>query len=199
MRIIAGKRKGLVLKSPKDGRTRPTTDRVKENLFNIIQTSVRGTRVLDLFSGTGALGLEAMSRGAREAVLVERDRATYALLCENLHKVGDIGALKALHTDAFSFLDSDPRPFDLVFLDPPYHKGLGLQALDRLVDKNLLLPDALVVLETSRDECVPDRESERWKDLQQIRDVQYGTVRVRIYRNARNHENEEGPQKAKGG
>ncbi len=180
MRIIAGKKKGLKLQAPKGLNTRPTTDRVKENLFNILQRDVRGRTVLDLFAGTGALGIEAMSRGAKKAVFVERDRHTYTRLCENLHKVSDLGDMPTYQRDAFSFLDECKEQFDMVFLDPPYQKGLGRKAIENLVGRNLLTEGALVVLETHRDEVLFSSDELVGLGLETQKETRYGSTAIRI-------------------
>jgi len=117
MRIIAGKRKGMQLKAPAGMLTRPTTDRVKENIFNLIQMNIRNRTVLDLFAGTGGMGIEAMSRGAKEAIFVEKDRHAYEVLCENLHKVDDLCPYDVFCLDSLLYLQKAQIQFDLIFLD----------------------------------------------------------------------------------
>ena len=180
MRIIAGKKKGLKLQAPKGLNTRPTTDRVKENIFNLLQRDVLGRTVLDLFAGTGALGIEAMSRGAKKAVFVERDRQTYARLCENLHKVEDLGDMPAYQRDSFAYLRGCEESFDLVFLDPPYQKNLAKKAVEMMLDRDLLREGALVVIESHREEQIFSETELTEMELAVRKDVRYGTTAIRI-------------------
>lgn len=148
MRIIAGEARGRTIEAPKGRDTRPTLDRVRENLFNILQRRVWEARVLDLFSGSGALSLEALSRGAAKAVLVDCDRAANACQRQNAARLGYADRARILLMDwrqAVSQLTADGQVFDLVFLDPPYamHELSGvMEAL-----KPLLAPEACVVVE----------------------------------------------------
>lgn len=180
MRIIAGKKKGMKLQAPKGLNTRPTTDRVKENLFNILQRDVRGRTVLDLFAGTGALGIEAMSRGAKKAVFIEKDHHTYARLCENLHKVADLGEMRTCRKDAFTFLIGCKEQFDMVFLDPPYQMGLSRKAVQILVDKDLLLTGALIILECHRDEEIFSSDELVELGLKATKLTCYGSTAIKI-------------------
>ena len=123
MRIIAGSARGRTIEAPKGRDTRPTLDRVRENLFNILQRKTWDARVLDLFSGSGALSLEALSRGAAEAVLVDHDRAAHACEKQNAEKLGFAKQTRILFMDwqqAVRQLQAAGEQFDLVFLDPPY-------------------------------------------------------------------------------
>lgn len=180
MRIIAGKKRGMKLQAPKGMNTRPTTDRVKENLFNILQDKVRERIVLDLFAGTGALGIEAMSRGATSAVFVEKDRQTFIRLCENLHKVKDLCCLESFQKDSFSFLSECDKQFDLVFLDPPYKKGLAKKATELLVQGELLLTGALLVLETHQEEALFSENELHSLGLGIRKVVRYGNTSITI-------------------
>lgn len=181
MRIIAGKRKKMLLKSPKGSETRPTTDRIKENMFNLIQAKVPGSHVLDLFSGTGALGIEAMSRGARDAVFVESDKQAYGILCENLHKVEDLGPMYAYRQDVFDFINKTKSTFDLVFLDPPYRGKEGIRAIEKLLEGQRLAQNAILILESHKDE--PGLETLFCADhgLTLEKDRKYGSTMLRLY------------------
>lgn len=134
MRVIAGSAKGRRLASVPGEGTRPITDRVKESLFNILGGLVEEARVLDLFAGTGAVGIEALSRGAREAVFVELSSRASAVLRENLRRTGLEGQAQIVRGDVFRFLKGQPdAPFDLIYVAPPQYRGLWartLQALD---------------------------------------------------------------------
>jgi len=153
MRIITGSARGTRLKTPKGRGTRPTADRVKESLFNILGTKTAGRRVLDLFAGTGALGLEALSRGAKRAVLV--DAATAGLLRENAEHTHLEAFAEILAMDVFAALSrlaAQQESFDLVFCDPPYHLGLWQRALAMLDGSGLLAREGILVIEHGADE-----------------------------------------------
>lgn len=151
MRIIGGEKKGLRLKSPPGRLARPTTDRVRENTFNLLQGRVAGARVLDLFAGTGALGLEALSRQACRVVLVERDPAVCRILRENVRRVRGEDRTEVFCMEALRYLRNAPAErFSLVFLDPPYRTDLAAAAARLLRARDLLTPDATVVWERPR-------------------------------------------------
>ena len=148
MRIIAGTARGRRIDAPEGLHTRPTLDRVRENLFNILQLKTRGSRVLDLFAGSGALSLEALSRGAEHAVLVDIDRGAHRIQRKNLETLGFEDRAETMLCDwrkAAAELENRGRYFDLIFLDPPYRiTDLRdvFEAVRRLTDK-----DGLVILE----------------------------------------------------
>jgi 16S rRNA (guanine966-N2)-methyltransferase len=119
LRIIGGKWRGRRIRFPAVEAIRPTPDRVRETLFNWLQHVIAGSRCLDLFAGSGALGLEALSRGARQVVFVDRERAVIGQLRQTLTVLGATGA-RLISLDAQRFLDGDAQPFDVVFLDPPF-------------------------------------------------------------------------------
>lgn len=152
MRIVGGKFRGRTLVTPTTNAIRPTTDRTRESLFNILAHSfpekLDGGRVLDLFAGTGALGLEALSRGARYATFVEESAEGRGLLRQNIEAFGLMGHTKILRRDACTLGPvGTMEPFDLVFADPPYNKQLGEQAFQSALQGGWLNPDALLVLE----------------------------------------------------
>ena len=179
MRIITGRARGARLKSPKGLLTRPTSDRVKESLFSILGGQVAGRRVLDLFAGTGSLGLEALSRGAASAVFV--DRATEAVLRENVEHTRLGEASRIFRCDVFfaiARLSAEKETFDLVFCDPPYHQGLWERTLTALDLSPMLSEGALVVVESGEDE----KEVPPLSRLSLLREERYGhTTRVRIF------------------
>lgn len=154
MRIVGGSMRGRALAAPKPGdlSVRPTSDRARESLFNILNHAwpekLRGTRIADLFAGTGALGLEALSRGAGAALFVETAAVSRGLIRTNIETFGLQGVARIFRRDA---TDLGPigtmEPFDLVFADPPYGKDLGERALISLQGGGWLKPDALIVLE----------------------------------------------------
>ncbi len=152
MRIVGGKFRGRTLTGPKSQAIRPTSDRLRESLFNILLHAhgdpVTGARVLDLFAGTGALGFEAMSRGASFALLVDDGAEARALIRENVEALGLGGSTRIFRRDATKLGDVHPNdPFSLVFLDPPYGRGLGGQALASARAGGWLTRDALIVVE----------------------------------------------------
>jgi 16S rRNA (guanine966-N2)-methyltransferase len=154
MRIVAGKFRGKQLTSPEDNSIRPTADRVRESVFNILASrlgpSFDGLRVLDLFAGTGALGLEALSRGASNVVFVDTGAEARGLIRDHIEAFGAGGVAKLLRRDATSLGPAGTMgPVDLVFLDPPYGKGLGEQALVSLTAGGWLKPETVLVLEES--------------------------------------------------
>ena len=138
MRIIAGKSRGVQLKSPRGNSTRPTADRVKESLFNILQSEIADKSILDLFAGTGALGLESLSRGAESATFV--DNRTADLIRENAVKTKFLEQTKIFNLDAFSAIDYFRRKkicFDLIFCDPPYAKNIFSRILQTIDQSNI--------------------------------------------------------------
>lgn len=151
MRVIAGTARRLPLKTAPGKDTRPTTDRIKETLFNMIQDRVYGARFLDLFAGSGGIGIEALSRGADRAVFVENDRRAAACIRENLAftKLADRGELLQMDVMAALGRLSGGRPFDLVFIDPPYHEGWEEQVLTRLREMGLVHKESLVIVEAA--------------------------------------------------
>lgn len=151
MRIIGGEARGRRLFAPEGLETRPTADRVRESLFNILSARVYGARVLDLFSGSGAMALEAVSRGAESAVLVDSSRKAASCIARNVDLVGAKEKTRLLTCDfraAIDRLDVGSAPFDLVFMDPPYRlHEVYAQAAEALLRRGLLAPEALLVLE----------------------------------------------------
>ncbi|GEO85102.1 MULTISPECIES: 16S rRNA (guanine(966)-N(2))-methyltransferase RsmD [Alphaproteobacteria] len=156
MRIVGGEFRGRSLAAPKSNDIRPTTDRTRESLFNILAHAHPGvldaTRVLDLFAGTGAVGIEALSRGAKSALFVENSVEGRSLLWENIDALGLHGRARMLRRDATQLgTASNIEPFDLVFADPPYGKGLGEKALFSAHSGGWLKPEAIVLLEERAD------------------------------------------------
>jgi 16S rRNA (guanine966-N2)-methyltransferase len=153
MRIVAGKFKGRAIAAPKHAGLRPTADRVRESLFNILEHGIAdfalsGTRVIDLFAGTGALGLEALSRGAAFCLFVEESPEARALIRDNIEALQLTGSTRIFRRNATDLgAAGTMAPFALAFLDPPYGKGLGERALTSLAAGGWLVPGALAVLE----------------------------------------------------
>lgn len=158
MRIVGGDFKGRRLATPSTQKIRPTTDRTRESLFNILSNKFdfEGARIIDLFAGTGALGLEAMSRGASFALFVEESVEGRGLLRTNITALGLQGKTKISRRDATKLGKLEGSlPFDLAFLDPPYSKGLGERAIKELIDGEWLKQNALIVLEEAKKD-LPD-------------------------------------------
>lgn len=147
MRIVAGRYRGRRLTPPSDDSVRPTTDRIKETVFNILQWDVEGARVLDLFAGSGALGIECLSRGAAEVVFADKSPASVALIRQNLK--GIEGSYRVLTADFTGVLRSGEDKFDLIFIDPPYKSGLGELAVDAAFDLGRVAEGGTVVYEHS--------------------------------------------------
>jgi 16S rRNA (guanine966-N2)-methyltransferase len=185
VRIVAGKLKGRAIVVPEGQGTRPTSDRARQAIFNVLEHAawaepLHGARVMDLFAGSGALGFEAMSRGALFALFVEIDDGARGSIRENADAYGLMGATRVHRrsaTDLGVRPGSDGEAFDMAFLDPPYGKGLGEQALQRLIEGNWLKPEALVIFERGSDE--PEIETPGYERLD-ARD--YGAARVLFLR-----------------
>ena len=157
MRIVGGRFRGRTLKGPSSQAVRPTSDRLRETIFNILahgyEDAVENARVIDLFAGTGALGLEAVSRGARFALFVDEGSEARALLRENVEALGLGGLTRIFRRDATKLGDAPTgEKFDLAFLDPPYGKGLAPRALRALIEGRWLTDGALCVIEEAADE-----------------------------------------------
>jgi len=159
MRVVAGKLKGRHLKAPRGRALRPTADRVKQALFNILPHDLSGFRVLDLFAGTGSLSIEALSRGAEEAVLVDSSRKAGAAIGENLRNLGLSRRSRVYGAPVFATLRSISRKgetFDLILLDPPYEKNLVGKTVKAIAEGGLLRESGVVVAEHSIREKVEE-------------------------------------------
>lgn len=185
MRIVSGAHRGRTLKTPPGDATRPTSDRARQAVFNILEHApwapeLHGARVVDLFAGSGALGFEALSRGAGFCLFVETDDAARGAIRENIDALGLFGQTRIHRRDATD-LGLRPsamgEPFDLAFLDPPYRKGLGEKALAGLAAGGWLKPGAVVMIERASDE--PDVVPAGYEALD-ARD--YGAARVQFLR-----------------
>jgi len=180
MRIVAGKYRGKQLSSPSDDSIRPTSDRVRESIFNILASRLGpvfdGKRVLDLFAGTGALGLEALSRGASHVTFVETGAEARGLVRDHIQAFGAAGITKLLRRDATALGDPGTfGQFDLVFLDPPYGQSLGEKALIELAANGWLAPEATIVWEESSDVVVTVPDGFNLEDTRE-----YGAAAVRF-------------------
>ena len=184
MRIIGGEKRGLKLAEVGEGdaraHLRPTTDRVRESIFNLLVNGthgnpIPGARVLDLFAGTGALGLEALSRGAARVAFVDDGAAARALLRQNIEKMRAMGVTDVWRRDATRMGPCRSAGYDLIFLDPPYGKGLGEQALASCLAEGWIAPGAMVVWEENAPPAVP-------APLEQIDQRSYGDTVVTLAR-----------------
>ena len=157
MRVITGSAGGRRLLELEGLETRPTTDRVKEGVFSALQFDIEGRRVLDLFAGTGQMGIECLSRGAASAVFVDRRKDAFALIKKNLALTGLQDRARVVHGDSLAFLAGAGESFDLVFLDPPYASGLLEQALERLAAPgfDILAPYGIIVAEHPAGKTLP--------------------------------------------
>lgn len=154
MRVITGSARGRKLKTLLGDSVRPTADKVKEAMFSIIQFELEGSRVIDLFSGSGQLGIEALSRGAKSAVFVDASRASVDMTEENLTVTGLQQYARVYCSDAPLFLERDGGEYDIAFLDPPYKAGIMMKTLEVLLPH--LSERGIAVCETAREEVLPD-------------------------------------------
>lgn len=152
MRVIAGTARSIPLKTPDGMDTRPTQDRIKETLFNILMSDIPGCRFLDIFSGSGAIGIEAASRGAAEVVLIEKQRKAAAVIRSNLKAAG-VEDLCTLYTDdcyrLIPTFNKRSEPFDIIFMDPPYDHDYELKVLELLKDNACADPYTTIIVEAS--------------------------------------------------
>lgn len=177
MRIIAGIARSVPLISAKGEETRPTTDKVKETLFNMLQGYTMGAIFLDLFAGSGQIGLEALSRGAKEAVFVERSEEAIKCIRENIKKTkfeSDSTILKMDVLSALRALETEKRVFDLIFLDPPYGKNLEKPVLDMLSTSKIVGGDCLIIIEADKN-----------IDFSYVEGLDYLIVKDKIYKSNR--------------
>ena len=174
MRVITGTARGRRLKTPEGMDIRPTTDNVKESLFNIIQFDIDGRRVLDLFAGTGQLGIECLSRGAREAVFLDKSPAAVKIVRENLKSCGFSATV--LQRDALEYLDGCGR-FDLIFVDPPYDAGLYEPVLRSINAIDILSDGGIIACEARRETELPEMTA----PYVRRKEYRYGKVKICIY------------------
>ncbi len=182
MRIVGGQFRGRNLIAPESQAIRPTTDRVRESLFNVLMhldgEPIEGARVLDLFAGTGALGIEALSRGARFCLFVDDGVESRGIVRANIEALGLNGCTKVFRRDATSLgLAAPHEPFNVVFADPPYRKGLGTKALESAADNGWLIAGALVILEEAADANILISDEFVLMDSRN-----YGDTIIRLYR-----------------
>ena len=187
MRVITGSARGRRLNELKGYDTRPTTDKVKEGIFSAIQFEVEGARVLDLFAGTGQLGIEALSRGAQRAVFVDRRTDAVKLIRENL-KVTDLtDRARVVSGDSIEYLKSIREKFDLILLDPPYAAGLLEPVIALIARFDILSPHGIILAEHPADKTLPALAP----PYRLHRTYRYGKIALTVYRRSGNEENEE--------
>ena len=175
MRVISGKYKGKKLEGFTIEGTRPTMDRVKESIFGTIQNYVRNSTVLDLFAGSGSLGIEALSNGASSCYFCDNGKEAIKILDKNLDNINNSHILKKDYKDALKELKNNNVKFDLVFLDPPYKLNIINDSIKKILEYDLLNKNGLIICEYEEElvEC----------DLELIKEKKYGTTYVKIYRN----------------
>ena len=178
MRVITGKARGVVLKTPEGLATRPTTDRVKEALFNIIQFEIPTARVLDLFGGTGQLGIEALSREAKSAVFVDEREEACRLIRENLKRTKLEQQARVVRSDYMAYLKTCKDKFDIILLDPPYAEVFLENSLKMITEIDILQSGGIIVAERPIGKELP------WEfpGYARSRDYKYGKTLITIYR-----------------
>lgn len=176
MRVISGSARGRKLKAPEGMTTRPTTDRIKESLFNIIAADLYECRFLDLFSGSGSMGIEAISRGAKKAVFVDNNRNSVSVINENIKATRFEERAEVMCCDvsnAIARLGSLGEKFDIIFMDPPYNKGFIESTLTYIVKANILADDGYIIAEQSQEDKIPEV-----KDLEVFRVKDYKITKM---------------------
>lgn len=178
MRVIAGTAKGRTLKTPEGMLTRPTAERVKEAVFSAVQFDLPGAKVLDLFAGTGQLGIEALSRGADRAVFVDARKEACALVRENLRATGFLDRAQVIQGDYLTYLKTCRERFTMVFLDPPYAEKFLETALNQLSEIDILNKDAIIVTERPLGKAL----SEDFPRFERLKDRKYGKTVIALFR-----------------
>lgn len=176
MRVITGSARGRRLVSPEGFDVRPTTDKVKESIFNIIQFQLADACVLDLFAGSGQLGIEALSRGASKAVFVDSARKSLDVVKKNIELCRFQAEAETHLCDSIAFLRGCRQKFDIVFLDPPYHKELCISALENL--ESCVNDETIIICETQSDEQLPERLGVFSVD----RVYSYSSIKLTVYK-----------------
>ena len=178
MRVIAGSARGIVLKTPDGMQTRPTVDRVKEAMFSIIHFDIPGARVLDLFGGTGQLGIEALSRGAASAAFLDHSEAACRLIRENLRRARFENAGKVTRGDYMEYLSRCREQYDIICLDPPYAEVFLENALKRITEIDILRSGGIIVTERPLGKELPWE----FEGYTRSRDYKYGNILLTLYR-----------------
>ena len=177
MRVITGSARGVTLKTPQGQATRPTTERVKEALFSAIQFDIPGARVLDLFAGTGQLGIEALSRGAQRAVFVDQQKAAADLVRENLRRTRLTDRAQVIQGEYGAYIAQCREKFDIIFLDPPYAETFLENALKRISEIDILSDNGIIVAESPVGKTLPGD----FPGLFQKKSYRYGITAITLY------------------
>ena len=178
MRIITGSAKGIRLKTLEGNNTRPTAERVKEAVFSMLQFDIEGRRVLDLFAGSGQMALEALSRGAANATLVDKAKEAIAIIKDNAQKTRFFDRCRIYQSDYLGFLKKgSDEAFDIVFLDPPYDSNAYAPALNGLMDGNFLKASSMIICESRDDSVFDESVAAKFSVVKQVR---YGTALVTL-------------------
>ena len=180
MRVITGTARGIQLKTPDGMQTRPTADRVKEALFSIINFDVPGAKILDLFGGTGQLGIEALSRGAESAVFVDAREDSCKLIRENLKRTNLEKNAKVIRADYMDYLKRCREQYNIIFLDPPYAEVFLENAIKQITEIDILQTDGIIVAERPLGKDLPWE----FEGYTRSKDYKYGKVLLTIYRKA---------------
>lgn len=178
MRVITGTARGRKLKEPVGMDTRPTTDRVKEGIFSSIQFEIEGRRVLDLFGGTGQMGIEALSRGAAHCTFVDLRKEAAGTIRENLDLTGFNDRAKVIQGDALAFLSRCREPFDLIFLDPPYGSGLLEKSMEQITAIDIVTENGIIVCENGSNAGWPAVSL----PYRLQKEYRYGKIKTALYR-----------------
>ena len=178
MRVITGTARGVQLKTPDGMQTRPTTDRVKEALFSIIQFEIPGANVLDLFGGTGQLGIEALSRGAKRATFVDAGEPACKLIKENLRRTKFEQQGRVVRSDYLAYLKRCTEQFNIIFLDPPYAEVFLENALNRITEIDILQSGGIIVAERPLGKELPWE----YEGYSRSKDYKYGKTLLTVYR-----------------
>ena len=178
MRVITGTARGRKLKEPVGMDTRPTTDRVKEGIFSSIQFEIEGRRVLDLFGGTGQMGIEALSRGAAHCTFVDLRKEAAGTIRENLDLTGFNDRAKVIRGDALAFLSRCREPFDLIFLDPPYGSGLLEKSMEQITAIDIVTENGIIVCENGSNAGWPAVSL----PYRLQKEYRYGKIKTALYR-----------------
>jgi 16S rRNA (guanine(966)-N(2))-methyltransferase RsmD len=190
MRVITGSARGRRLKELEGMETRPTTDRVKEGLFNVLQFDIEGRKVLDLFAGTGQLGIECLSRGAASAVFVDRRADAVKLIRENLKVTELSGRAKVVAGDSVEYLKALRERFDIILLDPPYEAGLLEPVIAQIARFDILSPHGIIVAEHPAGRTLPVLTT----PYRLYRTYRYGKIALTVYHRDGNQKDEETTQ-----
>lgn len=179
VRVISGSARGLKLNTPGDDRVRPTTDRVKESMFNIVQDWVYDSQVLDLFAGSGALGIEALSRGASQAVFCDNSLDSIKIIKSNIEKARVVDRSKIVSGDykrCLRDMEAKNQSFDMIFVDPPYYEGLFEEVLDTIRSSKILKKDGIVIVEHDAKRPIGQVEG-----LEVYKEKKYGITMLTFY------------------